>query len=59
MLNTQLVRFDERYWDYVILHELTHITQPHHQAAFWSLFTEYLPEAKALAKETRQLNLWP
>lgn len=37
--------------EYVVVHELTHLLEPSHNARFWSLMEYYLPESKKLRKQ--------
>ena len=37
--------------EYVVVHELTHLLEPSHNARFWSLMEHYLPESKKLRKQ--------
>ena len=37
--------------EYVVVHELTHLLEPSHNARFWSLMEYYLPESKELRKQ--------
>jgi predicted metal-dependent hydrolase len=33
--------------DYVVVHELAHLQEPHHSSEFWSLVAEHDPEYEA------------
>ncbi|RRJ28447.1 M48 family peptidase [Halocatena pleomorpha] len=35
--------------DYLVVHELAHLTEQHHGRAFWQLVGEYVPDYKATA----------
>lgn len=37
--------------EYVVVHELTHLLEPSHNARFWSLMEYYLPKSKELRKQ--------
>ena len=37
--------------EYVVVHELTHLLEPSHNARFWSLMEYYLPKSKELHKQ--------
>lgn len=52
-LNTELVKYDLKYLDYVIFHELSHLIYPNHQASFWNLVEEQVPDYKKLRKEMK------
>jgi hypothetical protein len=57
-LNTQLVRVPDYLQRYVILHELTHLKQPHHQSAFWRELEFLTGPAKPLRRELKSHQLW-
>lgn len=44
----------EPYIEYVVVHEMTHILEPGHNARFWGYMEYYLPGAKRLRKELNQ-----
>lgn len=44
MLNLQLIRAPVDAIDYVITHELCHITEPHHRAPFFDLLEKVMPD---------------
>jgi hypothetical protein len=52
-LNWRLVLLPVELHDYVILHELAHLTQMNHSAAFWELLRFYDPQS---ARHDRQLT---
>ncbi len=43
--------------DYVIIHELAHLSQHNHSAKFWSLVEAYCPDYKANRESLRALQL--
>ena len=43
-LNWRLILAPPGVFEYVVVHELCHLRQPHHQAAFWRLVGQILPE---------------
>ncbi|MDR0904395.1 MAG: M48 family metallopeptidase [Ruminococcus sp.] len=43
----RLIMADERSIDYVIVHELAHITQFNHSAGFWNIVKTYCPDYKS------------
>lgn len=43
MLNGNLVFRDEKYLDYVVLHELTHLKYSNHGEKFYQYMTKYMP----------------
>ncbi len=53
-LNSDLIRLNEVYLDYVILHELCHLKHLNHGKEYYSLLTELFPEWKEVRKEIRK-----
>ena len=53
-LNSKLIRYDLDVIDYVIFHELCHFKYQDHQAKFWDLVSEYVPNYKLLKKKLRE-----
>ena len=56
-LNLHLMRLPERLRDYVILHELAHITEKNHGPKFWSLLDKMCPGSKALDNEMKSYRI--
>jgi predicted metal-dependent hydrolase len=56
-LNLHLMRLPERLRDYVILHELAHITQKNHGPNFWALLEKMCPGSKALDNEMKNYRI--
>ena len=52
-LNSELIKIDEIYTDYVILHELCHLKQHNHSAEYYRLLSEVFPEWKTVRKNLR------
>ncbi|MBQ9182113.1 MAG: M48 family metallopeptidase [Bacilli bacterium] len=52
-LNSELIRYNIRCLDYVIVHELSHYIHFNHSAAFWQLVSKYCPNYKVIRKELR------
>lgn len=46
--NLLLAKVPSECAEYVVVHELTHLLEPSHNARFWSLMEYYLPESKKL-----------
>jgi len=53
-LNYNLVKYDIRCLDYVIVHELSHFIYPNHSRDFWTLVGKYCPNYKVLRKKLRE-----
>lgn len=50
-LNSLLARFDRKYLEAILTHELVHLNVSGHQAAFYRLLLKYVPEYRQLKKE--------
>ncbi len=50
VLNIYLIQLDWDLIDYVLIHELAHTVHKHHQAEFWDLVEQNLPDYKARRK---------
>jgi predicted metal-dependent hydrolase len=50
-LNTELAKKPPEFLEYVIVHEMLHIFEPHHNQAFYRLMNTYLPSWKAIRKK--------
>lgn len=55
--NLYLVQLPDELIDYVILHEITHLTHMDHSKAFWKLLSERAPDVNRLRRELRQHQL--
>ena len=53
-LNTELVKLDGRFADYVIIHELCHLKYHNHGKDFYRLLGEIIPDYKSIKKELRK-----
>lgn len=54
--NAKLIDKDERFVEYVVVHELCHLKYMNHSKYFWKLVSEYIPnykEYRTLGKENR------
>ena len=49
--NLLLAKVPSECAEYVVVHELTHLLEPSHNARFWSLMEYYLPQSKKLRKQ--------
>ena len=52
-LNLELIKYDYKYIDYVIFHELCHFIHFNHSLLFWEMVLKYVPNYKKLRKELR------
>lgn len=52
-LNTELIKYNIRCLDYVIVHELSHLVYFNHSKDFWSLVSKYCPNYKEIKKELK------
>ncbi len=53
-LNLELIKRDEKYLDYVIIHELSHLVYGDHSSNFWQLVKENMPEYKKYREEMKE-----
>ena len=53
-INLRLADRSDRELDYIILHELCHIKERHHDRAFWSLVEKYMPDWKEVRRKLRE-----
>jgi hypothetical protein len=52
-LSTELIKFPDKYIEYVIVHELCHLKHHNHGSNYYALLTELFPEWKVVRKEMR------
>ena len=52
-LNLELIKRDEKYLDYVIVHELSHLIHGDHSPRFWALVEENFPKYKECRGEMK------
>ena len=52
-LNSELIKYNIRCLDYVIVHELSHFVHFDHSKDFWKLVSKYYPDYKSIRKELR------
>jgi predicted metal-dependent hydrolase len=53
-LNSELIKLDDIFTDYVILHELCHLKHHNHGAEYYKLLSEVFPDWKNVRKELRK-----
>ncbi|QOY53452.1 M48 family metallopeptidase [Candidatus Sulfurimonas baltica] len=56
-LNTQLIKIDKELIDYIIVHELAHLTHMNHSRKFHDLVDMYISNAKDLNKRLKAIHL--
>jgi predicted metal-dependent hydrolase len=56
-LNEQLIRLPLRLLDYVVVHELAHLREMNHSAAFWSVVGSACPNYAKLRRELKSVGL--
>lgn len=54
-LNSELIKIDIKYLNYVIYHELSHLIHPNHSKDFWLLVKKYVPDYKEYKKEMKNI----
>lgn len=45
--NWRIIQLPPRIIEYVVVHELTHLLEPHHDAAFWRMLQRAMPDYRA------------
>ena len=53
-LNSELIKYNIRCLDYVIVHELSHVIHFNHSKKFWSLVSKYCNNYKDIKKELKE-----
>lgn len=54
-LNLQLIHYDEKFVEYVVLHEYAHLIQPNHSKAFYHVIEKYMPDYKKISENGPKL----
>lgn len=54
-LNLQLIHYDTRFIEYVIIHEYAHLIQPNHSKAFYRVIEKYMPDYKKVMNDGSKL----
>jgi len=52
-LNSELIRLSDKYIEYVIVHELCHLSHHNHGPRFYELLSELFPDWKSIRKEMK------
>lgn len=53
-LNLELSKYDIKYLDYVIVHELSHFIHPNHSKEFWLVVSKYCNNYKEIRKDMKK-----
>ncbi len=56
-LNTELVKKPPECLEYVVVHELAHLLERHHNARFWGLLDQFLPDWRVQRDELNRVPL--
>jgi predicted metal-dependent hydrolase len=56
-LNVQLIKLPLRLVDYVVAHELAHLRELNHSAAFWRLVESVCPDYRKSRNELKDIAL--
>lgn len=53
-LSSELIKLDPKFYDYIILHELCHLSHHNHGAGFYKLLEKLKPDYREIRKELRK-----
>ncbi|WP_304543747.1 M48 family metallopeptidase [Sulfurimonas microaerophilic] len=56
-LNKELLKLEQRLVDYVVVHELAHLTHMNHSKAFHALVEKHLPSSQTLRRELQTIRI--
>jgi hypothetical protein len=56
-LNVQLIKLPQRLIDYVVVHELAHLRELNHSAAFWRVVKSACPDYLNLRSELKAVTI--
>jgi len=56
-MNTDLIHYDLKYLDYVLIHELCHFLEANHSKNFWNIVSKYVPDYKQYRKDMKEFVL--
>lgn len=56
-LNLELSKYDIKYLDYVIVHELSHFIHPNHSKDFWLVVSKYCSNYKEIRRDMRCFSI--
>ena len=54
-INPDLMKYDQRVIDYVVLHEFCHLKYMNHSKDFWNMVGKFMPDYKDLKKELKNV----
>ena len=54
-INLDLMKYDQRVIDYVVLHEFCHLRYMNHSKDFWNMVSKYMPDYKLLRNELKNV----
>ena len=54
-INPDLMKYDQRVIDYVVLHEFCHLRYMNHSKDFWNMVGKYMPDYKLLRNELKNV----
>ena len=54
-INSDLMKYDQRVIDYVVLHEFCHLRYMNHSKDFWNMVGKFMPDYKDLKKELKNV----
>lgn len=54
-INPDLMKYDQRVIDYVVLHEFCHLRYMNHSKDFWNMVSKYMPDYKLLRNELKNV----
>ncbi len=55
-ISAELIKIDERFHEYVLIHELCHLKHPNHGKDFYRLLEEVLPDYRQVRKELMKIS---
>jgi hypothetical protein len=56
MISYRLMLLPDELIDYIVVHELAHIKEKNHSAAFYTVVAQYMPDYKDRQKRLREWN---
>jgi predicted metal-dependent hydrolase len=56
-INSELIKLDSRFYEYIIIHELCHLKHHDHGKGFYALLEEILPDYKEVRKDLKRFIL--